>query len=447
LKLNVQPPLAVVWQALKFVHTKTQGAKKYFVLLSLYLGSRIVTFAAPGDENWDSNFGVPGASAPVSVMAVVGQTLYAGGRFWQIGEVDAYNIAQWDGTNWSPLGLGVDGPVTAIVASGSDLYVGGSFSQAGDIPAANIAKWDGTNWSALGSGIDGNRSVKLAVVGDKLFAGGLFSSAGETAATNIAMWDGSSWTNLGDGVNGQVTALAADGTNLYVGGGFTRAGSVAAKYVAHWDGKCWSPMGDPDIHLPAAIRLKGSEVFLFGNGGSSVFQPAVISRWDGFTWNQIARFSPEGCLECKADTRDMIILGDDFYLLMPGLGKWDGTNLVGLGSGSSVPNPPPLSGSVVSLASNGSELFVGGDFSWAGGKPSSNIALWHIPHALSASRSENVLTLSWPATGTNFILESSKSLSQADWAEVPQTPIVNGNKLTVTNEVLSTQKFYRLRRR
>jgi hypothetical protein len=64
-----------------------------------------------------------------------------------------------------------------------------------------------------------------------------------------------------------------------------------------------------------------------------------------------------------------------------------------------------------------------------------------------AALSGNRLTLSWPATGTNFVLESSHSMVQADWAEVPQTPLVNGNKLTVTNEILATQQFYRLRRR
>jgi hypothetical protein len=206
-------------------------------------------------------------------------------------------------------------------------------------------------------------------------------------------------------------------------------------------------MGDPDIQPPGAIRLKGSEVFLFAALGN-LFSSAAILRWDGLAWNEIARRPKEGCLECSDTPIDMISLGDDFYyLLFPGIGKWDGTNWVALGSGFGVPNPPPLTGIALSLASNGSELYVGGDFSWAGGKPSSNIALWHIPHALSVSRSENLLRLSWPATGTNFVLQYAKSLAQSNWNDVVQIPVIANNRLIITNEISDNQSFFRLRRR
>jgi hypothetical protein len=443
---------------------KGHGTHTFVFLFGVVFGARLLSLAAPGDENWDSNFGVPGADGAVLAMVVVGHTLYAGGYFTEIGGVDAYHVAQWDGTNWSPLGLGVDGPVGAIVAGGTDLYVGGSFSQAGGIPAANIAKWDGTNWSALGAGIDGPVH-ELAAIGKRLFAGGVFSAAGSVSATNVAMWDGMTWTNLGGGVNGpingRVTALTADGTNLYVGGGFSYAGSIPATNIAMWNGREWSPMGRTDTFPPVAIRLKGGELFLYATDHPwSPTQPTVILHWNGSSWDHAARLLTGGIPEFTHFSEDMLLVGDDFYvcglfavcrndwvdlgeLCTGDLAKWDGTNFSPLGSGIDPGNW------VYCLASTGSELFVGGSLGSVGGGgiPSSNIALWHIPHALSASRSENVLTLSWPATGTNFILESSHSLGQADWAEVPQTPVVIGNKLAVTNEVLSSQKFYRLRRR
>ena len=190
-----------------------------FCFLVFFALSRHFAHAAAGDENWDRSFGVPGAKGFVWPMAVVGDKLYVGGSFTQIGGVDATSIAQWDGTKWNPLGLGTDGEVDALVASATDLFVSGGFNSAGGIPATHIAKWDGTNWSALGTGL-GGYAYALAAAGNKLFAGGIFTSAGGIAATNIAMWDGSCWTNLGNGINGQVNTLAADGTNLYVGGIF-----------------------------------------------------------------------------------------------------------------------------------------------------------------------------------------------------------------------------------
>src|SRR6266545_5168841 len=71
--------------------------------------------AAEGDENWDAEFGVPGANGPVSAITAVGNSIYFAGSFSSIGGINARNIARWDGTNWSALGLGVDGSVANIV--------------------------------------------------------------------------------------------------------------------------------------------------------------------------------------------------------------------------------------------------------------------------------------------------------------------------------------------
>jgi len=57
------------------------------------------------------------------------------------------------------------------------------------------------------------------------------------------------------------------------------------------------------------------------------------------------------------------------------------------------------------LASTGSELVAVGVFDTAGGNPSTNIALWHIPHELAIQRSGDEVRLSWPETGSNFVLE------------------------------------------
>jgi len=122
--------------------------------------------------------------------------------------------------------------------------------------------------------------------------------------------------------------------------------------------------------------------------------------------------------------------------------KWDGTNWTGLGNGLS-----SISLGVVALMTTGSELFVGGRFGAAGGKPSKNIALWHIPHALSTSRSGDALTLSWPATGKNFVLETTENLAPANWVEIYEAPVLAGDQLIVTNSISATARYYRLRRR
>jgi hypothetical protein len=127
----------------------------------------------------------------VFALAVSGSNVYAGGEFIQAGGMDAFNIAMWDGTTWSPLGTGLangtDTRVFALAVSGSNLYAGGQFTQAGGSSANRIAMWDGSAWSALGSGAD-NEIYGLAASGSDLFVGGYFGQAGGKSSMHFAIW-------------------------------------------------------------------------------------------------------------------------------------------------------------------------------------------------------------------------------------------------------------------
>jgi hypothetical protein len=84
----------------------------------------------------------------VSTLTVLddgtGPALYAGGDFTTAGGVSANRIAKWDGTEWSPLGNGIDDWVRALAVfddgSGPALYAGGYFSTAGGIDVNRIAR-------------------------------------------------------------------------------------------------------------------------------------------------------------------------------------------------------------------------------------------------------------------------------------------------------------------
>jgi hypothetical protein len=129
------------------------------------------------------------------------------------------------------------------------------------------------------------------------------------------------------------------------------------------------------------------------------------------------------------------------------IAKWDGHawSTLGTGIGGS-----PIGGDgrgVSELACTGSELFVGGYFQSVGGKPATNIAFWHIPHSVTIKPAGSVVRLSWPATGTNFMLEASEDLRAGNWAEVSQPPVVEGDECIVSHEMSGPSAFYRLRRK
>jgi hypothetical protein len=98
----------------------------------------------------------------------------------------------------------VNGGVTALAVSGGTLYVGGSFTTAGGTNAMCMAQWNGSSWSPVGLGTDGGAVLALAVSGGTLYAGGNFTkvtNSGNAAVTvnHIAQWNGSSWSPLASG--------------------------------------------------------------------------------------------------------------------------------------------------------------------------------------------------------------------------------------------------------
>jgi hypothetical protein len=179
--------------------------------------------------------------------------------------------------------------VGALAVSGSTLYAGGSFTTAGGSAANNIAQWNGTNWSALGSGINIYVNA-LAVSGSTLYAGGDFTTAGGNAANNIAQWNGSGWSALGSGLSGagsdgyspQVYALAVSGSTLYAGGDFTTAGTNAAAYAAMAN-LAGTPVSIAIITTNAAFGFTHG-VFGFDVSGPSGSDVVIQASTDLQTW-------------------------------------------------------------------------------------------------------------------------------------------------------------------
>src|SRR5437867_4591689 len=82
--------------------------------LSVSLGHSVVG-APSDDDNWDPAIGIPGADGPMRALLVVGDVVYAGGRFSQIGGVAANSIAKFHTNGWEALGAGMSGGILPSV--------------------------------------------------------------------------------------------------------------------------------------------------------------------------------------------------------------------------------------------------------------------------------------------------------------------------------------------
>ncbi|MHC4081673.1 MAG: hypothetical protein ACYTGD_11390 [Planctomycetota bacterium] len=392
---------------------------------TLYVGGSFSTAGsveASGIASWDGTSWSPLGSGTGGVWGIAvlddealdEPIVYAGGFFHQAGDVDADYVAKWDGASWSELGNGVNETVLALEASEGNsasnpsLYAGGEFTTAGSVAAESIATWDGSEWLPVGEGLEGFVRA-LCVFEDgsgpapPLYAGGSFADPDGGQLGSIARWDGEQWQGVSGGIDGNVCALEVhdDGTGpaLYVGGIFTEAGGVQATNIARWDGAAWSPVGEglPGGDYPSFCAVQDMIVYDDGSGpalyacGTRFFEgndDICVVKWDGSTWSPLP--DALGLVFALAVFDDgqgggpALYAGGYFCLECPepeiSLAKWDGS------SWSAVPGefvPSPYTPWVRALAvyddgtGRGTSLYVGGDFSAVDGVPASHIASWN----------------------------------------------------------------------
>ena len=139
-----------------------------------------------------ASLGAGDLNGEVRALLPMGGRLYAAGAFTHAGGVLVNGLACWDGSGWSgvgdwagPVGYGIG--IRTMAAYRGHLVVGGAFSQAGSSPAANVACWDGTNWRPLGVGVNGKVHA-LVARNDELWLGGEFTTAGGRISYHVAQW-------------------------------------------------------------------------------------------------------------------------------------------------------------------------------------------------------------------------------------------------------------------
>ncbi len=372
-----------------------------------------------------------GRNDTVTAMAVTANgRVYAGGSFTTADGVTVNRIAYWNGVRWFPLGSGVNGVVNSLAIVGNDVYVGGGFTLAGGISANGIAKWNGASWSALGTGIADNFNPNVQSIavsdGGTVYVGGSFTAAGGVPASNVAKWDGSTWSALGSGVNGQVRSLALsrDNTTVYAAGYFQSAGGNPANHIAKWNGSSWSAIGTGASDVSV---LSASSNGIFAGGSSTSFgcheskffaqyidpsvspdpvpppgpvptpvsTPNVCAAWDNKFPFDVANASITAMAK---DGAGNFYFGFSYptnviaNINANRIVKWDGTSWSSLGSG--------LNGEVATIVLSGTDVYVGGRFSSAGGVPANNIAKWNGTSwsALGAGTSDSVLAIAVSGT-------------------------------------------------
>lgn len=360
-----------------------------------------------------------------------------GERLYLIGTVDSGDFSNdtgrlisWDGTAWRtefdylPPGFSaLANPTFYNLGDGPRLgfSAGPAFGSDG-VPISTAYSWDGTTLVELRSagadayvGITGalNDAAKNMVFfddgsGPALYSGGRFRLDGLNAVQGLARWRGSSWEGvskpglLGMDLSARVYALESydlgGGELLYAGGSLFTAGDVAAYALATFDGSSWSAMVDPAGPLVRSIRAL--EVFDAGDGPRLVAAGDFVRRnlpelcrlasWDGAAWQPILpaggpcsfvdRIDDLAVFDDGTGTGEQLIAVGDFEML-DGVTynhalSWDGTTLSTLAGLSGFGTDGAIHAAAVFNGGSGAALYVGGEFSEAGGVASPFLARW-----------------------------------------------------------------------
>ena len=230
--------------------------------------------------------------------------------------------------------------------------------------------------------------------GSQVFVGGAFKQAGSIVANNLAVWNGSKWSSVGGGVadafsRGQVNAIAVSGKNLYVGGYFIQAGVTLANGLARWDGSSWSALSNQfgiasrGVH---ALAFSGSMLYIGGdieygiNPDEAEFVAENIVALDTGTghWSPLGDIA-SGIPLAFAVAGSTIYVGGDFTFAggqnFGAIAAWDGATKSWSALGTNVNNS--VNGEVYALAIDGGDLYLGGTFDHAAAIPANNLARWN----------------------------------------------------------------------
>ena len=279
-----------------------------------------------------------------------------------------FTDADWHSMSMGPI-AGVSGEAFATAMYDGKLIVGGNFVAAGAGLVTNLAVWNRADWQDFNGGTNGP-VYDLLVSGNKLYVAGDFTQAGGTTVSHLAVWDGDAgaWSAIATALDGAVNSLTLYDGKLTFGGAFTKENDIILNHVGQWESGTFSPLGDGfdgEVHVVAGDDANNR---LFAGGDFATSGLASTSNvavweggpvWQGLGFGEVVGTNgPVYALEVIGATLyvggQFSDAGGQFVSNLASAAFFDGWTWSEVGFGTN--------DTVRALATDGTDLYVGGDF-------------------------------------------------------------------------------------
>jgi hypothetical protein len=336
---------------------------------------------------------------PVHAITRVGNTIYLGGQFSEVGPRTGPSVAI-DATTGTVAGLLPQvsgGQVRAVAGDGSGgWYIGGDFTHVGGLARNWLAHVlaNGSVDATFNPNPSGAYGAVYALMyfGGTLYVGGDFTSIGGQTRHELAQLDSSgNATSFNPAPDSTVHALAAhSGTathpsTLFVGGDFTAIGGQSRLGLAELDLSgntlSWNPGdgGEVDALAVTGYGLAPLHVYAGGQFTSVADQPISYLAEIDATGAAVTSFNANVSVSSLSPSVDAIaVSGSTLYVggrftSLGGqsrryIGAVDSTNGAATSWNANADAP------VDSLALSGNALYAGGDFTQIGGASRNHLA-------------------------------------------------------------------------
>ena len=252
-------------------------------------------------------------------------------------------VIQLSTSDLLPYNPGVDGPVRTVhwgFGFQDRILVGGSFGMVGGATRKNLAMLDWAGGVNAWNPGCGGQVWAVAQGFSRIFAGGDFSVTGSVTRSNLAAIDATSGVPLdwSPTTNAQVEALFVSGTTMYIGGQFSQVNGTGRNRAASVDAisGSLSPF-NPNVDVSGATTVRA-----FARDGSTLYMAGAFGTVGGVSRVGVAAVDPT----------------------TGGLQAWN----------ANVNGAVYAMGIIVPINLNPPTIFLGGQFTQAGGQARNNLA-------------------------------------------------------------------------